>query len=308
MWVQDDVEYRLLPCQGSPCLWTVVPIRPGEDPSVKTSKDELTRGVVITYVDDLLLTGWQHHIDAITKALLAKYVMKKSGSLPEERPEKGKSTSEGIDFLGARITRDDDGTVWCDQSKYILHCMRENEFMNKEGQAALASTGKYPLGQNPSLFAPESFQKFSAPLAFQETSSIPGTKVCPSCIVCTNAAESGITIPNVGLVISSGVQRRVSTDIRTGSTVNAFQTLSKTQLLQQLGRSGRTDCGVHITMMSHEQYLSQVRSSDQAQLEESDISPMILRSLVAPPCTLVVTKISLAGKGVDVALPLGTSS
>ena len=33
--------------------------------------------------------------------------------------------------------------------------------------------------------------------------------------------------------------------------------------------------------MSHDQYVSQVRSSDLAQLEESDISPMILRSLVA---------------------------
>ena len=79
----------------------------------------------------------------------------------------------------------------------------------------------------------------------------------------------------------SGVQRRVSTDVRAGATVNALQTLSKTQLLQQLGRSGRTDCGIHITMMSHDQYLSQVRSADLAQLEESDISPMILCSLVA---------------------------
>ena len=32
----------------------------------------------------------------------------------------------------------------------------------------LASTGKYPLGQNQSLFAPESFATFSAPLKFQE--------------------------------------------------------------------------------------------------------------------------------------------
>ena len=80
-WTHEEIDYRLLPCQGSPCLWTVVPIRPGEDPSVKTSREELTRGVVITYVDDLLLTGWQHHFDAITKALLAKYVMKKSGVL-----------------------------------------------------------------------------------------------------------------------------------------------------------------------------------------------------------------------------------
>ena len=102
-----------------------------------------------------------------------------------------------------------------------------------------------------------------------------------SCIVCTNAAESGVTVPHVGLVISSGVQRRVSTDIRTGSTTNALQTLSKAQLLQQLGRTGRTDCGVHITMICHDQYVSQVRSSDLAQLEESDITLMILRSLVA---------------------------
>ena len=50
IWVHDETEYRLLPCQGSPCFWTVVPIRPGEDPSVKTSKEDLTRGVVITYV------------------------------------------------------------------------------------------------------------------------------------------------------------------------------------------------------------------------------------------------------------------
>ena len=68
--------------------------------------------------------------------MLAKYVMKKSGALPEGRPKQG-SSSDGIDFLGARITRDNDGTVWCDQSKYILHWMRENKFINEEGQVVL---------------------------------------------------------------------------------------------------------------------------------------------------------------------------
>ena len=69
--------------------------------------------------------------------------------------------------------------------------------------------------------------------------SLSRTSLCiRSCIVCTNVAESGVTIANVGLVISSGVQRRVSTDIRTGSTVDAVQTLSKAQLVQQQGRSG----------------------------------------------------------------------
>ena len=74
-----------------------------------------------------------------------------------------------------------------------------------------------------------------------------------TCIVCTNVAESGVTIPNVGLG-----QRRVSSDIRTGSTVtvNALQTLSKAQLVQQQGRSGRTDQGMHVIMMSYESLVS----------------------------------------------------
>ena len=96
-------------------------------------------------MDDLLLTGWQHHIDAITKALLAKYVMKKSSALPYS--EQGVSVSEasdGIDFLGARITRDADGTVWCDQSKYIQHCPRENGFYNQEGHAVLGKAHAPP--------------------------------------------------------------------------------------------------------------------------------------------------------------------
>ena len=142
--------------------------------------------------------------------------------------------------------------------------------------SVLATTGKYPLGQNPGMYDADAFKDCDAPHDMQGIwAAYRDPRYVRSCIVCTNVAESGVTIPNVGLVISSGVQRRVSTDIRTGSTVNALQTLSKAQLLQQQGRTGRTDQGVHITMMSHEQYASQV-----AQLEESDLSPMSLRSLV----------------------------
>ena len=123
-------------------LGTVVPIREGEDPRIKSSGEELTRGVVITYVDDLLFTGFQCHIDALTKALLAKYVMKRSGILPVGTP--GMEKLDGIDFLGARITRDGDGTIWCDQSKYILHCIRENGFINKDGDVILTKVNAPP--------------------------------------------------------------------------------------------------------------------------------------------------------------------
>ena len=41
-----------------------------------------------------------------------------------------------LTFWG-RDSADADGTVWCDQSKYIQHCLRENGFFNQEGQVVL---------------------------------------------------------------------------------------------------------------------------------------------------------------------------
>ena len=75
-----------------------------------------------------------------------------------------------------------------------------------------------PIGMEPSLFAAESFDTWCAPLEIQRLwKAHREYRFARSCIVCTNVAESGITIPNVGVVISSGVQRRVSTDVRTES-------------------------------------------------------------------------------------------
>ena len=141
-WTHDKLEFRLLPCSGSPCLWSTVLFKPGDDPHVKTSGGELTQGVVITHVHDLLIAGWQHHIDAITQALLAKYVMKHSGSLQYGDSEDRSSgiESEGIGCLRARTTRNVDGTVWCDQSKYILHCLRENGLVGADGLVSLKKT------------------------------------------------------------------------------------------------------------------------------------------------------------------------
>ena len=54
------------------------------------------------------------------------------------------SESEGMDFLGAKITRDVDGTVWCDQSKYILHCLCENKFVGADVSVSLKKTHTFP--------------------------------------------------------------------------------------------------------------------------------------------------------------------
>ena len=36
------------------------------------------------------------------------------------------------------------GTIWCDQSKYILHCVRENGFINKDGDVILTRVNAPP--------------------------------------------------------------------------------------------------------------------------------------------------------------------
>ena len=73
--------------------------------------------------------------------------------------------------------------------------------------AVLAPCGKCPLGQNASIYDPIAFQKNVAPSGFQEIwAAYHDPRYARSCIVCTNVAESGVTIPNVGLAISSGVQ------------------------------------------------------------------------------------------------------
>ena len=72
---------------------------------------------------------------------------------------------------------------------------------------------------------------------------------------------------NPGVVISFGVHRRVSADVRAGVTVNALQTLSKSQMTHKWEELE----GDHITLMSHAQFVAQARAQDVAQLDESDL-------------------------------------
>ena len=69
-------------------------------------------------------------------------------------------------------------------------------------------------------------------------------------------------------------------DVRTGMSVNALQTLSKSQMTPPMGRAGQVDEGNHIIVMSYALCVDQVRAQDVAQLDESDLSPMIVRARV----------------------------
>ena len=152
-WEIDGSWYGLTPAKGNPCLWAVVKLRAERGPvstagrqGVRTSQTrsvgvqtegqdtplELLGGVV-TYVDDLLFAMPEVHMRPVIRLLLKKYVMKQSGCLPS-RPQK---KDVQIGFLGCRITRDETGTVFCDQEKYILHCMHENSFVGESHAVTL---------------------------------------------------------------------------------------------------------------------------------------------------------------------------
>ena len=97
-------------------------------------------GGLVTYVDDLLLAMPEWHLRPVINLLLKKYVMKQSGVLPSG-PQK---QDVQIGFLGCRITRDLNGTIFCDQEKYIQHCMHENQFIGETQQVTLKPCHRPP--------------------------------------------------------------------------------------------------------------------------------------------------------------------
>ena len=90
-------------------------------------------GGLVTYVDDLLLAMPEWHLRPVVNLLLKKFVMKQSGVLPSGPQKK----EVQIGFLGCRITRDVNGAIFCDQEKYIQHCMHENQFIGETQQVTL---------------------------------------------------------------------------------------------------------------------------------------------------------------------------
>ena len=76
----------------------------------------------------------------VVNLLLKKHVMKQSGVLPSG-PQKREVQ---IGFLGCRITRDDKGTIFCDQEKYILNCMYENHFIGESQKVTLKPSHRPP--------------------------------------------------------------------------------------------------------------------------------------------------------------------
>ena len=164
-WEVEERWYGLVPAKGNPCLWAIVeldaenhyvpcvasasaqtqsanePGQPSKAMKCRTigiqtegqEKPVRLLGGLVTYVDDLLLAMPEWHLRPVVDLLLKKYVMKQSGVLPS-----GPQTQDvQIGFLGCRITRDQYGAIFCEQEKYIQHCMHENGFVGATQQVTL---------------------------------------------------------------------------------------------------------------------------------------------------------------------------
>jgi HrpA-like RNA helicase len=73
-------------------------------------------------------------------------------------------------------------------------------------------------------------------------------------IVCTNIAETSLTVPGVKLVIDSCRQRSMPYDPKTGIKENVVEYISKDQAEQRAGRAGRVQDGECIRLISESDY------------------------------------------------------
>jgi ATP-dependent helicase HrpB len=97
-------------------------------------------------------------------------------------------------------------------------------------------------------------------------------------VVATNIAESSLTIDGIGIVIDSGLERRLTTDLRTGIEGLETREISKASAIQRAGRAGRLAAGICYRLCSQE---SHSRREDQAppQIAQVDISEFLLHAL-----------------------------
>jgi ATP-dependent helicase HrpB len=94
-------------------------------------------------------------------------------------------------------------------------------------------------------------------------------------IVSTNVAETSLTIPNIRLVVDSGLARVSRFDSKRGFNTLYVQPISISSANQRAGRAGRTAEGVCIRLWSEFEHSSRVRF-DAPEIHRVDLSEIIL--------------------------------
>ena len=98
-------------------------------------------------------------------------------------------------------------------------------------------------------------------------------------VFCTNIAETSLTVPNVKLVVDTGLAKEARFDVKRRMTVLEEVYVSKSSADQRKGRAGRTSAGVCVRMFNYDA------------LPRQNIEPELLRSSL----DLVVLKLCVLG-------------
>ncbi len=96
----------------------------------------------------------------------------------------------------------------------------------------------------------------------------------PRIILSTNIAETSLTIPDVNLVIDSGLARRVNYEQSTGLSSLSTGLISRASADQRRGRAGRVQAGHCLRLWSAD---AQLAASDLPEIRASDYLPLVLK-------------------------------
>ena len=102
----------------------------------------------------------------------------------------------------------------------------------------------------------------------------------PKVVVCTNVAETSLTIPGVRLVVDSGLAKVARYDALRGLDMLFTEPISKASADQRRGRAGRTQSGECIRLWSEFSHL-QKSDYDTPEIHRKDIGSVVLQLIAA---------------------------
>ena len=97
-------------------------------------------------------------------------------------------------------------------------------------------------------------------------------------VLCTNVAESSLTVPNVDVVIDTGLRKANSYDPRTGIFRLTSVWCSRASCLQRRGRTGRVCDGKYFKLFSNEFYHTRMLPYDTPEVVLTDLSSVFLNA------------------------------
>lgn len=97
-------------------------------------------------------------------------------------------------------------------------------------------------------------------------------------VIATNVAETSLTIEGVGVVIDSGLERRLEIDLRTGIEGLVTKPISQASAYQRAGRAGRLAAGHCYRLWSQESH-SRMAEQSPPEITQCDVSDLVLHAL-----------------------------